>query len=214
MGRSIEKQRGFSLVEIAILLVIIGLILGGVLGARSIISSMQAKDVAAIVDDLRTATAYFTKRFNYLPGDFPVSAGDIVNVLPPGGNGNGTIDGVVSALGVATAGTEVAEAPWHLYNAGLLGKIDSSDPSRRIKTIFGAVHLVAATNASVPAGYAAANPAVRNVILFFNLPCEIVREVDVKVDDGVINTGKAMTSVVPAACPDGTIVPVYAVALQ
>jgi len=209
------KQHGFSLVEIAIVLVIIGLILGGILGARSIISSMQAKDVAAIVDDLRTATAYFTKRFNYLPGDFPTPVDISAGLLPGTGGtlGNGLIEGAINAQGQAAGGSEVAEAPWQLYNAGLLGKI-SSDPTMRIKTIFGAVHLVAATNASVPAGYAAANPTVRNVILFFNLPCEIVNEVDVKIDDGVINTGKAMTNVVPAVCPDGTIVPVYAVALQ
>jgi len=92
------KQRGFTLVEISIVLVIIGLLLGGILGGRSLISSMQAKDVVAIVDDLRTATAYFKQRYNYLPGDLPTPAADIPVVPALVEGTGGTIgDGAIDA---------------------------------------------------------------------------------------------------------------------
>lgn len=202
------KQGGFTLIEIAVVLVIIGLILGGILNSRSLISGMQAKDVVAIVDDLRTASAYFKQRYNYLPGDFPVNAGDIANVAPPGGNGDGSIGGTINAQGQAAAGSEVAEAPWQLYSAGLLGKINSSEPRRRISTTFGGVHLASnATASGLIAGYG--NPSVRNVIIFVSLPCDIVNEVDNKVDDGVATTGRAIGN----ACGANGAVDFYAVAL-
>lgn len=206
------KQQGFTLVEIAVVLVIIGLILGGILNARSLISSMQAKDVVAIVDDLRTATAYFKQRYNYLPGDLPAPAGDITAVPPlvagTGGTiGDGAIDGTINAAGQAVAGSEVAEAPWQLFSAGFISKIDSSDNQRRIKTIFGGVHIASnATATGFIPGYG--NPAVRNVIIFVSLPCDIVNEVDIKIDDGNITTGRAIGN----ACVNDTV-DFYAVAL-
>jgi prepilin-type N-terminal cleavage/methylation domain-containing protein len=206
------RQRGFSLVEISIVLVIIGMILGGILSSQSLIRSGQAKDVVAIVDDLRTAAAYFKQRYHYLPGDFPVNVGDIANVAPPGGNGDGAIDGAVdAATGQAAAATdEVAQAPWQLFSAGFLGKT-GSDPLRRITTSFGAVHLVSTATANgLAPGFTAANPAARNAIAFFNLPCDIVMEVDNKVDDGVLATGRGFAT---APCVSGAIVQWYIVVL-
>lgn len=227
------KQQGFTLVEIAVVLVIIGLLLGGILNARSLISSMQAKDVIAIVDDLRTATTYFKQRYNYLPGDWPYTAGEIANTddLSPG-NGDGSIGviGDINGQGWAVVNSEVAEAPWQLYSAGFISKIDASDyqrppnkPSRLIKTIFGGVHIASAAIAdNLVAGFAAANPAARNAIVFFNLPCDIVMQVDDKIDNGVTVDvpvspgGRAFgTGCAPVGVPPELIGPVtwYAVAL-
>lgn len=208
---SAMNQRGFTLVEIAVVLVIIGLILGGILGSRSIIRSMQAKDVIAITEDLRAATVYFKQRRGYLPGDFPVTvANEIPNTPTPGGNGNGTINGTINAQGQASAGSEVEAAPWHLFNDGFINKIDNTDPRRRMRTLYGAVHLITAANSGV-AAYAATNPAVRNVIVFLNLPCDLATEVDGKIDDGVTTTGRAMMQ---TACTGDNTVPAYAIALE
>ncbi|MFH2123120.1 MAG: prepilin-type N-terminal cleavage/methylation domain-containing protein [Pseudomonadota bacterium] len=194
------NQRGFTLVETAVVLVIIGLILGGILGSRSLIRSMQAKDVIAIVEDLRAATAYFKQRHSYLPGDWPYTPGEIPNITAGPGNGNGEI---------ATA--EMEAASLQLFHAGFLGKIDNSDPldpSPRIRTLYGAVHLVRPADCGV-AGFPT---SARNVIEFLNLPCDIVAEVDNKIDDGnpVITTGRAFG----AACNANDIVTNYAVTLE
>ena len=206
-------QRGFTLVEIAIVLVIIGMILGGILSGQNLIRSTQAKDAIAIAGDLQTATTYFKQRYNYLPGDLPNPAADIT-VVPAlvagtGGTiGNGLIEGAIAAgTGFATLGSEVAVAPLQLYSAGFLGKVDIGNPQHIVNTSFGPVHL-ATPAASGVAGYAAANPAVRNVIVFVNLTCDVAREMDIKIDDGNLTTGKAIGT----ACV-GDIVTRYAVAL-
>lgn len=211
-----KRNYGFTLVEIAIVLVIIGTILFALLKSNSVISSAKAKDVVTIVNDLRTATAYFQKRFSYLPGDLPNPANYITAtpalVAGTGGNiGNGSIEGAVSVAGVATAGTEVAQAPWQLFNAGLIGSVSSASPTNYLNTTFGPVQIVsiATANGLVP-GFTAANPAARNTILFFSLPCDVASEVDAKIDDGSLRTGKGMGS---AACVGTNTLAVYAVTL-
>ncbi|GAB2888391.1 prepilin-type N-terminal cleavage/methylation domain-containing protein [Uliginosibacterium flavum] len=70
MKRPMKRQQsGFTLVEIAIVLVIIGLLLGGVLKGQELINSARAK---AMINDFRnTATmiAAYQDRFRALPGD-------------------------------------------------------------------------------------------------------------------------------------------------
>ena len=210
------RQRGFTLVEMGMVLAIIGFILTGILGGQSLIRSARVNDVVAIVEDLRTASTLFKQRFNYLPGDFPAEAGDIPGVLMTGdGNGLfGAPGNVVAGTGLAVAGTEVAWAPLHLFNAGLIGKVDGGQPLRMISTSYGGVHLVSSAIATelVPT-FAAANPTARNAIVFYNLPCDVLRQVDSKIDNGAGLTGKAVGNVAAAgACPDG-VVDWYAVAL-
>ena len=215
-----RMQRGFTLVEMAIVLIVVGIILAGILNGQGMVESSRAKDVVAIIDDLRTATSYFKQRYRYLPGDLPTPATDMT-VVPAlvagtGTNGDGLIDGAINAVtGLATAGSEVAEAPWHLFNAGFIGKIagGAAAPAtqRRLSTFYGAVHIASAATANgLVAGFAAANPAARNAIVFQNLSCEVVTEVDNKIDDGVITGGRAMAA---AACVSDATVPWYAVAL-
>lgn len=186
------KQRGFSLAELAIVMVIIGILLTGILNSQGLIGSTKVNDVIAIVDDLRTASVYFKQKYNYLPGDWVYTDNEIPGVVSSvtavATLGDGDIDGAVDNIqGTATSGTEVSEAPWQLYKAGLLGKLQG-DPQRRIMTKYGSVHLVSAATANgLVANFtsANANSSSRNAIVFFNLPCDVVTEVDSKQDDGV-----------------------------
>jgi prepilin-type N-terminal cleavage/methylation domain-containing protein len=191
------KQRGFTLIEIAVVLVIVGLILGGILNSQSLISSMKAKDVVTIVDELRTASVYFKQRYSYLPGDWPFTANVLPAVIAEGTGGtigNGAIEGVITAAtGQAALGSEVAEVPWQLFNAGFISRIDAADTQRRIKTSYGAVHMVSSAVAGgLVAGFDTDNPSARNAIVFANLPCDVANEVDNKMDDGALATGRAI----------------------
>ena len=205
-------KKGFTLVELSIVLVIVALLVAAVLGSQGLIGGAKAKDVVATVEDLKAATNHFRQRYKYLPGDWPYTANEIQGVTTAttvGTNGDGTIDGGIDAQGLAQSGSEVAEAPWQLYSAGLIGKVDAGNAQKRLATSFGAVHLVSkATATGLVAGLAAANPAARNAIVFQNLACDVALEADSKMDDGSLTTGRG----VGTACVNG-VVAWYAVAL-
>lgn len=198
------NQRGFTLAEMAIVVVLGGILLAaGLMAGRGQISRAQTQDVLQIAADLQTAAASFKQRYGYLPGDL-LSA---TTLLPTPGNVNGTggtlgdglINGALTGAGLATAANEVGIAPAQLYAAGLIGKI-GTNPRMWLQTQFGAVHMAVANTANTSAAYLLANPTVQNVIIFFNLPCEVVIEVDRSLDDGVDTTGRAMGVV---ACTAG-----------
>ena len=181
------------MVEVSIVLVIIGLILGGILQGQSLIRGMQVKDVMAIIKDLQTSSQYFKERYHYLPGDWVFSANEIPNVVA-GGNGNGLI-----------AGAEVALVPNHLVNAGFI-----RGDGIQLRTQYGNVRVVSRATSNV----ATLPPAFQNVIELANLPCDVVMEIDLKIDDGFINAGNARASV--ANCVAGGAndpVPFFAVGL-
>ena len=65
-----SQQSGFTLVEIAIVLVIIGLLLGGILKGQELINTAKVKNLA---NDFRTIPTYiyaYQDKFKALPGDF------------------------------------------------------------------------------------------------------------------------------------------------
>jgi hypothetical protein len=199
MKSDYNKQHGFTLVEMAIIVVLAGILLAaGVMAGRGMISRAQTQDVLKIIGDLQGSTVSFKQRYGYLPGDWVFAANQLPGVVA-GGKGDGLITGTMTAAGLATAATEVQDAPLHLYAAGLIGKM-GTNAVLRIQSQFGGVHMAEASAANTSAAYIAANPSIRNVIVFFNLPCDVILEVDRALDDGNDQTGRARGS---AACTAG-----------
>ena len=64
-----KRQSGFTLVEIAIVLVIVGLLLGGVLKGQELIDNAKVRNTISRMDELKAAVYGFQDRFNALPGD-------------------------------------------------------------------------------------------------------------------------------------------------
>ena len=62
-------KRGFSLVELSITLVIIGLLAGGVVVGRSLVQTAQLRDILADVDTYNTSITNFQNKYKSLPGD-------------------------------------------------------------------------------------------------------------------------------------------------
>jgi len=70
-----SKQSGFTLVEIAIVLVIVGLLLGGVLKGQELITSSRAKSLYADKSAIQTAVNTYQDRFRAVPGDDVAASG-------------------------------------------------------------------------------------------------------------------------------------------
>ena len=64
-----SKQSGFTLVELAIVLVIIGLIIGGVLVGQDLIRAATIRSVVTDVEKINAAATTFRNKYNGLPGD-------------------------------------------------------------------------------------------------------------------------------------------------
>ena len=67
-------MRGFTLVELSIVLVIVGLIIGGILAAKSMINTSKMVKIISLAEQYKTAARNFRTTYNYWPGDYPNAA--------------------------------------------------------------------------------------------------------------------------------------------
>lgn len=201
-----NKSKGFTLIEISIVLVIIGLILGTVLlRSGSVIGGAKTTDTIALIKDLTAAINDFRNRYHYLPGDIPKAADDIseistdCNFVTSTTNiGDGKID--ATPAGAKSETDCVAE---HLVKAGLIKGSASGIFSQNNASSTPDV-LVTARRAT---GLNQLPATVLNEIQLTNQPCETAKAIDSKLDDGDFTTGNIRASV--ATCtPGGTNDPV------
>ena len=119
-----RHSKGFTLIEMSIVLVIIGLIVGGILKGQELIESAREKNIITQLDQVRAAINTFEDKYQAFPGDF---GGGISRIAP--GAGFGDDNGVVgtSVADAATAATDDMNANenqifWnHLLHADLIG---------------------------------------------------------------------------------------------
>src|SRR5579883_2923623 len=96
-----KREGGFTLIELSIVLVIIGLIVGGVLVGQDLIRAAQVRATISQIEKYNTAVNTFYGKYNALPGDIPAAQvaklGFTVTATRAGtqgrGDGNGLIEG-------------------------------------------------------------------------------------------------------------------------
>ncbi len=212
-----NKQRGFTLVEIAIVLVIIGLLLGGILKGQELITSARVRNLADQISGVQAAYYGFIDRYRQVPGDMLGSgARGVCNVIGSGapgcssgtttiaGNGNGRIDnedwGESSAL-------------WaHLAAAGFIQGAYTGGATDDATYVAQVVAPINAFNGRLiltrSDDYVGSSGNFR-LVLFIGqqVPVNVMRELDLKIDDGFPDTGvlrntNASATMAPAQTTD------------
>ena len=156
------SEAGFTLVEIAIVLIIIGLLIGGIIKGQAMIKNAKVKRLVGDIDMMRAAVLTFQDKFGMLPGD------ENDPNAPTGDTNNGDADGTMDE----TDGWEIQD----LRLAELLAGTGTTLPSNA----FGGTIRVDYYNLSGNANY----------IIVTNIPAEICQQLDSKYDDGVPTTGE------------------------
>ncbi len=132
----LNKQKGFTLVEIAIVLVIVGLLIGGVLKGQEMITNAKLKRVESDNAGIAAAMFSYQDRYLQLPGDddnadqrFSLYTDGVNDPLPADINGDS--DGSIGGDWVAAANEETANFWKHLRAAGLIpgGGDDDTQPT-------------------------------------------------------------------------------------
>src|SRR5258707_11949568 len=88
-----STEAGFTLVEIAIVLVIIGLLLGGVLKGQEMITQAKIKNIINDFNGVTVAVTSYQDLYRAIPGDDQNAAARWTTQNPASGNGNGIIAG-------------------------------------------------------------------------------------------------------------------------
>jgi prepilin-type N-terminal cleavage/methylation domain-containing protein len=190
----LKKQTGFTLVEIAIVLVIVGLLIGGVLKGQEMITNAKLKRIESDSAGLAAAMFSYQDRYLQLPGDdnaakgrFTVYTEDSAN-----GGGDGTIgagtdwDALTTTLWTK-GGEETLKFFAHLRAAGLVpgGGMDSSRPANayggQIGIQDGALKI---------SGHAT---------IFGSIEGPIAKIIEARLDDGSPKTGRVQSDLIAAS---------------
>ncbi len=123
-------RKGFSLVELSIVLVILGLLTGGILAGQSLIRAAELRAVGTEYQRYLTAASAFKDKYFTIPGDFNNAqafwgaqgtncSGTVTTVNATGAcNGNG--DGIMNQAGAVSSTGETMQMWRHLALAGLI----------------------------------------------------------------------------------------------
>jgi len=181
--RNTKRQTGFTLIEIAIVLVIIGLLLGGVLKGQELIENGKAKNAIADLNGVASAYRSYVDRYKAIPGDETTAQMNLRGwTITDVGNGNGVLN-VNLAQSIAGTG-ESAEFFRALKQAGFL----NGDPTQ---TALAALPKNAYNGfTTVVSGVAVMGlPIGTMMVCMTNVPGKAAIAIDNALDDGAIGTG-------------------------
>ncbi len=192
-----RNQSGFTLIEIAIVLVIIGLLLGGVLKGQELINSAKVKNLSTDFKNIPVFIYGYQDKFRALPGDDGCAytgASCVVGHLStpanavPNGNSNGVINGLWSDT---TTASESYNFWQHVREAGLApGSPNPTIDYRPTNATNGHIGIQSGSSTAPPVRDGSGN-AIRGsyIICSEGILGKFAKQMDIQMDDGVTWTG-------------------------
>lgn len=167
-----RRQRGFTLVEIAIVLVVIGLLLGGILKGQEMVVQARTKNVLADFSGLTAAHYAYQDRYRATPGDDP-GATRWSGAAP--GDGNGTVAGDYNS-----AVNNAESRLWwdHLRRSGFVAGSGQQQPLNALSGMLGVQTGMGTGTGTALGGFASL------IMCSANLTDKVAIAIDSQMDDG------------------------------
>jgi prepilin-type N-terminal cleavage/methylation domain-containing protein len=201
------KLNGFTLVEISIVMIIIGLLIGGVFGGLKLVENMQVNKTIQDLKSIESAALTFKDTYGRLPGDITNPSTRLPNCstapCSTGGNGNRRLD--ATAWNEALTATMEKFTFWnHLQAADLssLGVKNTTDlnfgEGQPESPLQGGYRLTRYNGVFAVAG---TRPFSETVLFVtqqssailnggsWTMPCVPIASIDRKIDDGFVYDG-------------------------
>jgi prepilin-type N-terminal cleavage/methylation domain-containing protein len=214
-----ENKAGFTLIELSIVLVIIGLLVGGILVGQDLIKASEIRATVGQYEKYNTAINTFRTKYNGIPGDLLGSSSTAFGLDPSGvahgtstanlGDGNGLINGV------SADGNQSGEALYFWQQLSAANLIDGSYGTSVLATGLTSADMTSATvssyfpaakmgkgnywmvgndsagmNQYVLGGITSATSSTAGVGTFAKTLTPVdAFNIDTKLDDGMPNTG-------------------------
>ncbi|MDH5389037.1 MAG: prepilin-type N-terminal cleavage/methylation domain-containing protein [Gammaproteobacteria bacterium] len=193
MRKQLNSQKGFTLIEIAIVLVIIGLLLGGVLKGQELINTARVRSLNNSVDGITAAWFSFQDRYRAFPGDY-LNARSTVNLpgAPAGGDGNGRVGDVAGADNPAERGLVWVHLEAAGYITGGYDGVAIAAGNEYVCTVTTCPDNGFGTGMSIfhgAEGQVAGAANAHELITGQGIPVDVLAELDRKIDDGAATTG-------------------------
>jgi prepilin-type N-terminal cleavage/methylation domain-containing protein len=154
-----RDTRGFSLIEMAVVLVVVGLLMGAIIQGQKIWYNARMQRIVSDMQNYTQAFLLYCDRYGMYPGDENDTG------FPTGDTANGDHDGLIDAGEATNVWEDMANA---------MGVVRKSSPIRGGTYVF---------------GYRAFGGVNRNYISVTNIPNNLAQSIDSRHDDGVSNTG-------------------------
>jgi len=180
-----RKQQGFTLIEIAIVLLIIGLLLGGIMKGQSMINTARVRAIANDLTGIEAAWISFQDRYRSLPGDYSRASTHLMQGAVDG-DANARVDSVAEAGAVwqHLAGAGFISGNYDGAPVGSLADSTCTEATCPGNPYSGFYKIGSSSNALGQAN------DIHELATGGNIPVAVMYELDLKIDDGNPASGK------------------------